>query len=289
MNEDGLRLPDFLVIGARQGGSTPLVQHLRREPQVFVAAGDDGIRFFSHEWDRGLRWYASWFTDAPPGTIVGERSNFYTRFPLAPETPARAASVVPGARLLYVIRHPIERIEAQYVSNRADWERAAIDRAVLDQPDEYVAPSRYAQQIERWLDHFPADQLLVLTDDDLKAEPAATTGRALRFLGVEPTGPVAVPGTPGDPFAAPDYRVPGPVLRRLRSNRVAADIRRRLPPGLRARLRRPLSTPLSLAPDQARLSPATRERIVTDLAPDLERLRSFLGPTFDCWGLLATN
>jgi hypothetical protein len=283
-----MRLPDFLVIGARQGGATPLVEYLRREPGVFVAAGDDGIRFFTHEWERGLSWYSSWFDAARPEQVVGERSNFYTRFPLAPEAPSRAAQVVPGARLLYVIRHPIDRIEAHYLSNRADWERAPIDEAVLAQPDEYVAPSRYATQIERWLDHFPKEQLLVLTDDELKADPEATVARAVRFVGAEPAaGRRHADGA--DPFAAPDHRVPGPALRRLRQQPFVASLRRRLPAGVRRQLRRPLSRPLAAPVRELRLAPDTRERIIAELAPELERLRSYLGPSFDGWGLVSPS
>jgi hypothetical protein len=280
------RLPDFLVIGARQGGATPLVDYLRRHPGIFVPPGDDGIRFFSgHEWHRGVEWYAGLFADAAPGQVAGERSNFYTRYPLAPEAPARAASVVPGARLLYVIRHPIDRIEAHYLANRVEWETAPIDEAVRARPDEYVAPSRYATQVERWLDHFPPEQLLVLLDDDLKAAPTSTVEAAARFVGAD-AALAAAAVTSVNPFRRGEPRQAGGTLRRLRRSPAARRVARVVPTGARARARRVLSTPLPQATAQSRLSESTRAWVLEQLDDDLRRLRRHVGPSFGAWGLV---
>jgi hypothetical protein len=280
------RLPDFLVIGARQGGSTPLTEYLQHHHGVFMPPGPDGVRFFSHEWHRGVAWYTAIFADARQDQVVGERSNAYTRYPMSPETPERAASVVSGAKLIYVVRHPLDRIEAQYVANRADWEVAGIDEAVRSRPDEYVAPSQYAVQIERWLDHFPREQLLVLAQESLRGDLSTALTRAVEFVGADPEG---FRDLEHDPFQPPQYRRAGTVLRRARRSRFFASVRRRLPPSVRGTLRRSLSSQSALEPGDHHLSAETRRLVMATVGPDLERLRAYMEPSFDCWGLLSDS
>jgi hypothetical protein len=278
------RLPDFLVIGAMKAGTTSLFNYLREHPEIFMPAVKE-VHFFSEQnWWRGIDWYRDLFRDAGSVKAIGEASPGYSRYPVSPDVPERVAAVLPDAKLVYVLRHPVDRLVSQYhhqVVFRG--ERRPIDEAVLDHRV-YLATSRYGMQIQRYLEHFPRDRLLVVLSEQLFADRAAALARVFTFLGVDPT---PAPTNLGVEFnRAGDLRSPTPVGRRLRGSRAAGLGRRVLPPAARQlawRLasRRPPST---AAP--AALRPETRAAIVDALRPDLRWLRAHLGPSFRAWGLL---
>jgi hypothetical protein len=228
------RLPDFIIIGAAKSGTTSLHDYLARHPQICLSASaDPGVRnkepcFFDAEvnWSRGLEWYRSLFAAARPGQICGEASTNYTRFPQVPDVPQRIAATVPGVRLVYLMRHPVERAYSHYVHRwsrelhphepfREDFDTfAAHDPVCLDSSD-------YALQIQRYWQHLPREALLLLRMDDLLADPLATLRRVTDFLGADPAvdlladGPVASnPGGVSEKklryrFTKPLRRIPG--------------------------------------------------------------------------------
>ncbi len=141
------------------------------------------------------------------GSLVGEASPSYLFHPQAPE---RVASLLPGAKLIALLRDPVDRAYSQWQHERAlgreplsfedaiaaeeertrgEAERLAADpryfsRAWWDHT--YVARGLYAEQLERWLERFPREQLLVLLTEEYAADPAGTYARVLDFLGAPP-------------------------------------------------------------------------------------------------------
>src|SRR5918992_1234170 len=111
-------LPNFLIIGAAKAGTTSLWAYLREHPQVFMAEPKE-LHFFvaASNWKRGLGWYESHFDRAKGSVAVGEACGAYSRFPTHRGVPARIAGVVPDARLIYLVRHPIDRMVSNYVLN----------------------------------------------------------------------------------------------------------------------------------------------------------------------------
>lgn len=228
------RLPDFIIIGAAKSGTTSLHDYLARHPQVCLSASDDpGVRnkepcFFDADvnWSRGLAWYRGLFSAARPGQICGEASTNYTRSPQVPDVPERIAATVPGVRLVYLMRDPVERAYSHYVHRwsreihpgepfREDFEEfTAHDPMCLDSSD-------YELQIRRYWAHFPREALLLLRMDDLLADPAALLQRVTGFFGIDPdvdllaAGPVASnPGGVSEKklryrFTKPLRRIPG--------------------------------------------------------------------------------
>ena len=209
-------LPDFLVIGAKRGGSTSLYRNLLRTPGVlplFPRAADiKGTYYFDVEHGRGERWYRSHFPTARrPGEVVGEASPYYLSHPWAA---ARAARLVPEARIVAVLRDPVARAHSHYQERfrqgietlstfaeavEAEPERLAgeVER-MLEDPTYvswnhlnfgYVAQSDYAAGLGRWLSVFPGDRVLVLRSEDLYADDAAVLARVRGFLGLEARRP----------------------------------------------------------------------------------------------------
>ena len=179
-------LPTFLVIGAMKAGTTSLYAYLGAHPDVFMADPKE-LDFFveGKNWERGLEWYEERFAAAGGAAARGEASTNYTKHPFFPGVPERIRPVLPDARLVYVVRHPIRRMVSQYLHHVAEYgERSPAPEVLLTNPMIFAC-SDYAMQIERYLEHFPREQLLIVTSEDLHDRRAETLRRIYGFLGVD--------------------------------------------------------------------------------------------------------
>src|SRR5437773_8026085 len=182
-------LPDFLIIGAQKAGTTALYSYLRRHPHVTGPSWKE-VSFFDRHYTRGEAWYRGNFPNVirARGALVGEASPSYLFHPLAPE---RVAALVPDARLITLVRNPVDRALSHYHHEVAlGREPLAFEEAIDAEPERtrgeeerlvgepgyfshawwnytYLARGRYAEQLERWLALFPPDQVLVLASYDL--------------------------------------------------------------------------------------------------------------------------
>lgn len=199
-------LPDFLVIGAQKAGTTALYAYLRWHPGIAGPSWKE-VSFFDRHWWRGEAWYRGQFPLRAGERLVGEASPSYLFHPLAPE---RARSLVPGAKLVALLRDPVDRAYSQYQHEVALGREALSFEDALAAEDErlvgeverliadprafsrawwdhtYTARGRYAEQLERWLEAFPSEQLLVVRTEDLGERPAETYASILAFLGAAP-------------------------------------------------------------------------------------------------------
>lgn len=201
-------LPDFLILGAQKAGTTALYEYLRRHPDLTGPSWKE-VSFFDRHWVRGVKWYRGNFPNRARtrGKLVGEASPSYVFHPLGP---ARVQEVVPDARLVALVRNPVDRALSHYhhevalgreplsfedaLAAEDERLRGEVDRMLADPGyfsrewwgHTYKARGRYAEQLERWLAVFPAEQLLVVPSDDLSADPAGTHARVLEFLDARP-------------------------------------------------------------------------------------------------------
>lgn len=275
-------LPNFLVIGALKGGTTSLYEYLRAHPDVFMSEPKE-LRFFveQHNWGEGLAWYERHFDAAGNATAVGEASPAYTIRTSFPGVPARIGGVIPRAKLIYVMRHPIDRMKSHYLQRLIDGtETRPAERAFLEDLD-YLHTSRYAFQLEEYLERFPREQILLLVSEDLRDRREQTIRRAFDFLGVDPT---AVPDAlAGEHNVSARQTVPVLPVARARRNPVYRAVARLAP----APVRRWYGglTRRALTIDQIALSPSLEARIADALRPDIEQLRALMDDGFDGWGL----
>jgi hypothetical protein len=198
-------LPDFLVIGAQKAGTTALYAYLRRHPAITGPSWKE-VSYFDRHYARGAAWYRGNFP-LRRGRLVGEASPSYLFHPLAPR---RAAALVPDARLIALVRDPVERALSHY-HHEVDFGRehlsfedaleqeearlaGELERMLADPryfsrawwDHTYLARGRYAEQLERWYAAFPPEQVLVLANEELAGRPAETYARVLDFLGAAP-------------------------------------------------------------------------------------------------------
>ena len=200
-------LPGFLIIGAQKAGTTALYAYLRRHPRITGPSWKE-VSFFDRHYARGEAWYRGNFPNLLRARreLVGEASPSYLFHPLAP---ARVSSLLPDARLLVLVRNPIDRAFSHYQHEVAlrreplSFEDAlGVEEQRLEGEEErlrtdpayfshawwnftYKARGLYAEQLERWLEHFRPEQLLILPSEDLLQEPASTHARVLEFLGAQ--------------------------------------------------------------------------------------------------------
>lgn len=244
------RLPNFFIIGARRCATTSLWHWVRSHPEVHMTALKEPSFFVAeHAWDRGFGWYQRLFENAGLATAVGEASTTYAD-PCHTGVPDRIASALPDARLIYAIRHPVDRIVSEYrYFARCSPMKSPLDEAVLDPA--MLAESMYAATLDRYLLHFARDQILVLLYEELRGNCLATMRRVFEFLGVNP------------------HWIP-PQLGRVH-NHTPTWMGRQEP--LRHSVARDFLTEKSYS------------EAVASLAEDAGRLRQHLGTDFHCWGL----
>jgi hypothetical protein len=279
----GGRLPTFLIIGAMKAGTTSLYHYLRTHPQIYMP-DEKEVMFFDarHTWSRGVEWYAQQFAPAPPGAVaLGEASTSYTKFPVVQGVPERIASVLPGVRLIYVLRHPVDRMRSHYLYllSRGK-ERRPIEQAFAED-QAYLDTSRYAMQIEQYLPHLPLDRFLFVDSRDLADRRAETLRTIYRFIGVDEgwTSPVV----DREFFRSSERRMKPGLTQKLRGVPGVATMVRRVPAPVRSLARRLPADRVDV--ERARIDDDLRRRLETALAEDVRRLRTYVGPDFDGWGL----
>lgn len=287
-------LPNFLIIGAMKAGTTSLHHYLRCHPQVFMPEQKEPHYFVPEraKWPttpeerttQDLGWYERLFDGAGSATAVGEASVAYTFYPEFIGVPERIARLLPDARLIYVVRDPIERMRSQYLFlSASDHEWDPLEKAVFK--PRYLDRSRYAMQIEQYMQWFTPEQLLVITSESLMDDRLATARRVYRFLGVDADWDHPI--LHNEYFRTDEMSLPWRGLRRLRSLRLYGSVSQFIPKPMkeaaRAHLRR------SAKPSQASISGELRTRLEDELRADVAALYRYMKPDFDGWGIARPN
>ena len=179
-------LPTFVIVGAMRSGSTSLYKHMAAHPQIFMPRKE--IHFFDRRWDNGLEWYGHRFDGYAGQPAVGEATPTYMSDPVAL---ARMGEVIPDARLLAILRDPVERAYSHYwmehVRGRDErtFAEAVADEAAGEGDSDYLARGRYAAQLAAVTDVYPREQVRAVLLDDLRDRPEATYAEVCRWLGVD--------------------------------------------------------------------------------------------------------
>jgi hypothetical protein len=205
-----MALPDFFVIGAPKAGTTALHAALDRHPQLYMSAvkepkfflcdgrpqpgGGPGDAHSSREWIWQADEYEQLFDDAPPWSLRGESTPFYLA-DLAAHRRIRQA--VPEARLIAILRDPVDRAYSNWAHLWADGLETVEDfvTACAEEPARtaagwgpfwrYLETGLYGRQLQHLYSVFPRDQVHVIRYKSLVDEPGPTLDAVCRFLGIE--------------------------------------------------------------------------------------------------------
>ncbi|MEM1427009.1 MAG: sulfotransferase domain-containing protein, partial [Cyanobacteria bacterium P01_H01_bin.130] len=202
--------PNFIIVGVQKCGTSSLYSYLAQHPQVIPSIVKE-IDFFSRakHFGYGLPWYLAHFPwlQQDAQWITGEASPDYFH---TPDTPQRVAEAVPNVKLIALLRDPVDRL----ISHYEHWVRQGYETRSLEEvtaselhhwqgvpPEEIEAtqtrlkqgdrPSHdyfyqglYAHHLHNWLRHFPPDQLLILTLEEMADTPQTVLKQTCQFLGL---------------------------------------------------------------------------------------------------------
>jgi hypothetical protein len=267
--------PLFITIGAMKSGTSSLHQYLRLHPEIHVSWVKETNHFkLPKPPPGGMLRYQALLTG--PGRIVGETSPNYTKALIFPGVARRMHEAVPEARLIYILRDPVDRALSHYHHNRLHGrERRTIETAFMSDVDNnYIDTSRYYSQLEHFLCYYQKDRILVLDFAELKSNPQQVMRRVFGFVGV-----------------APDFTHPhiGRVFHDSKSKRqpnalgrilTEIPVVRNLRYGLPWLFENPLERPV--------ISPDLRTRLEDWLRPDAELMRNFAELPFASWSVFKT-
>jgi hypothetical protein len=301
-------LPDFLVIGAPKAGSTAVHEALVRHPQLFLSNPKEPKYFLTggrrpsrrdhrgpgdahsrQEWIWQRDRYEQLFDAAPPGALRGESTPFYLW-----DTAAhlRIREAVPHAKLIAIIRDPIDRAYSNWTHLRADGLEPEPDfltacRLERQRADRGFAPfwryldlGRYGEQLEHLFSVFPREQVHVLRYKELIDDQQYTLDRIFEFLGVA-TG--VVPSIP--PSNTSGWAADGQLNSVLRGTiRAGAVLGSFVPPQVWRRAQRPLVAALRRERTHRPTLPVEQRRELVDhFREDNAVLEQVLGRDYSDW------
>lgn len=301
-----MRLPDLFIAGAAKAGTTALDEFLRQHPQIEMSPHREPNYFAFPGRRPNLRGpggrpapinqtsivdfdtYASLFAGIPEDVVAGETSPVYMYMA---GTAGRIASRIPHARIVVILRDPVERAISSYghllregrepldllPALHAEPRRIAQNWGILWR---YVDVGRYARQLREYLRHFDSDRILLLEHGQFSREPAVVCQKVFRFIGVaddfvpDTTVRYNVSGVPRHRWLH-DLFNPPPVVRHR--------IWRLVPRGLRDPLRRFHAKITAGNLERHEVSGEARERLRETFEPEVEELQALIGWDLSHW------
>lgn len=205
VSRNGLILPNFLIIGANKAGTTSLYEYVRCHPQVFMSPIKEPSFFAFEGQESDNPWlrrgiitkfedYAALFKEAKGKIAIGEASPIYLT---NPQAPARIKHYVPDAKLIAILRHPVDRAHSQWqqeirngTEKVMDFSRAIQVRETLKDGtvrQRYAYQNQYYLLLKRYYDLFDPSHICVVLSEDLSSNPSSLLRKVFRFLDVDPT------------------------------------------------------------------------------------------------------
>ncbi len=201
-------LPHFLIVGAQKSGTSSLYSYLCQHPSIHSATVKQ-VHYFDFHFAEGNNWYRTHFPmrSKMAAGVTGEATPNYLVHPWAAK---RCRETLPEARLIFVLRNPIERAYSHFhhcvrhgledagtfeqaLDRESDRLAGEVDKMLADetyrsdalQHYSYMLRGEYMNDIERWLALFPREQMLFLSTEELLAEGQDEYNKITDFLGLQ--------------------------------------------------------------------------------------------------------
>ncbi len=273
--------PNLFVIGAPKAGTTSLCDLLGAHPDVFICDPKEP-QFFTvpKKYNRGYGWYASLFESARGYKAIGDGSTTYSQIGVYPDALKRLVDYAPHARIIYITRNPLKRLESMWIQlrHRGVPVPASFPKALRTWP-ELIDSGLYWTQINAYRRYFPDARILVLFFEDFTADPHAVLNRCFKFLEVASEPDI------------PDADRPRNVWSDKHEDRIALDALRQLPGYDRLRdavvpkmvrraLKRAFTKPIRQRPQW---DEQTRRWVVDRIADDVRQFLAFYNKPADFW------
>jgi len=209
-------LPNFLIIGAAKAGTSSLYEYLIQHPSISRCVVKEP-NYFTTYYDRGINWYKSCFPFSYSANykekiqkkkfLTGEATARYYWYPYAPK---RAAEIIPNAKIILLLRNPVDRcysdynmkfknevekntfedaIEVEHKIIDGEWEKMLSDEKYFSfkfTANGYIAKGLYLKYIKNWRKFFSKEQILILKSEDFFKNPEKITNEVFEFLKLSP-------------------------------------------------------------------------------------------------------
>lgn len=175
--------PDFIIIGAMKSATSTIHSQLDLQPGIFMTDPKEPFYFSDDDqYARGKEWYNSLFEKAQANDICGESSTHYTKMPDYPLTIERMSKRLKNPKLIYVMRHPIDRLISHYIHQ---WSqnifKCEINQAI-EEYQELKAYSCYAMQLEPYIKQYGRENILPIFNEALRVDPQKQLEKIAHFI-----------------------------------------------------------------------------------------------------------
>lgn len=208
---NGMRLPNFLIVGAPKSGTTSLWAYLKQHPEVFLCFPKEPT-FFGHEGETGLfngpgdnneiyrtrmvtrlDAYTRLFDGVTTEKAIGDASIFHLYLPKAP---LNIKKYVPNAKMFAILRNPADRAYSNYLHlARQMREPCSFTEALREEPTRiknnwnefwhYKSIGFYYAQVKRYFDTFSREQVRIFLLEDLKSDMPSVLKTMFEIIGVD--------------------------------------------------------------------------------------------------------
>ncbi len=176
--------PDFIIIGAMKSATSTLHEQLAKQSGIFMSTPKEP-NYFSDDaqYALGDDWYDALFNDAKPDDLCGESSTHYAKLPNHPDTLERMSKRLENPKLIYVMRHPIDRLISHYTHQWTQNVFKCDINQAIDQYEELTAYSCYVKQLTPYFERYGYQNVLPVFTESLRVNPQKELERVAKFIG----------------------------------------------------------------------------------------------------------
>ena len=197
-------LPDFFIVGAPKAGTTSLYRYLKQHPDVFLPDIKEPNFFSSTELladnlyynakiITDLQEYRALYSGDGDGRVRGDASVSYLFYP---QVPQRIKEMVPDARIIIMLRNPVDRAYSHYLMDkRLGYVNISFEEIVMRQSthklqrlfyQQFVEIGLYADQVERYLKVFGENNVHIILFEDFAENVFDCLKQVCLFLDISP-------------------------------------------------------------------------------------------------------
>lgn len=300
-----MTMPNFLIIGAPKAGTTALYHYLSQHPEIYMSPVKEP-NFFAFEGQQpdfigtgdklagtnksivNLEDYQALFNGVTQEKAIGEASTLYLYIP---NTAQRIKHYVPDAKLIAILRHPVDRAYSHFLNLRRDGREWVTDftQALAEEPNRirdrwspawhYKQVSLYARQIERYFETFEPQHIKIYLYEEWREEPKEIIREILQFLEVDDTWL---------PDMAEKHNVSSFVQKNkniydfLNQENLIKSVLRKIIP---AKIRQPMAAKAFRNNMElpAKLNPQLRQKLIPEFQEDILNLQKLLKRDLSSW------
>lgn len=183
MSENNFNKVDFIGIGMPRCATTWIYECLKEHPDICMSSEKE-TEFFSNYYEKGLDYYQSFFDCKNKKQLKGEFTPHYIW--QDKEVIKRIKNHNSDIKLIVSLRNPVERLFSSYQYLKAQGEKQslvsfeeALEQGLMEDK------VKYYEELQRWLEEFPREKVLILFFEDIKKDPKAFIQDIYRFLEVD--------------------------------------------------------------------------------------------------------